>query len=58
MNIKPLIPYWKSGKNKFLRFEKMPFNDGFNHTAMITYAIYLNKNNTVEEIPAFIKWSN
>lgn len=55
--IKPVVPPWKAGKNKFIRFEVRPFDDGHGHTAMITWAIFLNKDKEEDEMVAYVKWS-
>lgn len=54
--IKPFYPKWSQGKNKLIRFEDRPFDDGVGHTATITWAIYSDKNDETQEMVAYVKW--
>lgn len=56
MTIKPFIPIWNDKKNKLIRFDVRPFDDGVGHTAQITYAIFLDKNKEEQEMVAYVKW--
>lgn len=49
-------PSWKQGKNKFIKYETRYFDDKFGHTAYITYALYIDKNNEHQECVAWVKW--
>ena len=51
-------PIWSRPPNKFIRYENRNFDDLAGHTAVITYAIYLDKNKVEKEIEAFIKWNS
>lgn len=47
---------WNRSPNKLIRYEERQFDDGVGHTAIITVAIYLDKNKTEREVDAYVKW--
>ena len=52
------IPYYCKAPNKLIRYEQRPFEDCVGNKAMVTVAIYQDKNGKVLEADAHIKWEN
>lgn len=52
------LPYYCKAPNKLIRYEQRPFEDCAGNKAMVTVAIYTDKNGRQLEADAHIKWEN
>lgn len=56
--ITPYYPVFSRLPNKLIRYEERPFDDGYGHYATVVVAIFTDKNKSIQEMDAQVKWRN
>ena len=54
----PYIPVWCKPPNQLIRYETYDYVDPVGNEAVVTKAIFKDKNGKQQEMDAFIKWIN